>query len=148
MGSSLPTSPGLKAPQDLEAKEVTPRTALLTWTEPEVPPTGYLLSFDTPGGQIQVPQPCLTGRLLSIARFGGAPLAISLPLTVPCLSVCLQEILLPAGTTSHRLLRLFPSTFYRAQLRAVWGESLTPPVSTSFTTGTDTGPERRWAAGA
>uniref|UniRef100_A0A8C2MSP0 Tenascin XB n=1 Tax=Cricetulus griseus TaxID=10029 RepID=A0A8C2MSP0_CRIGR len=96
--ASITFTTGLKPPQDLEAKEVTPRTALLTWTEPEVPPTGYLLSFDTPGGQI-------------------------------------QEILLPAGTTSHRLLRLFPSTFYSAQLRAVWGESLTPPVSTSFTTG-------------
>ncbi|CAH6790072.1 Tnxb [Phodopus roborovskii] len=96
--ASITFTTGLKAPQDLEAKEVTPRTALLTWTEPEVPPTGYLLSFDSPGGQI-------------------------------------QEILLPAGTTSHRLVRLFPSTFYRAQLRAVWGESLTPPVSTSFTTG-------------
>ncbi|XP_013210475.1 tenascin-X [Microtus ochrogaster] len=96
--ASITFTTGLKPPQDLEAKEVTPRTALLTWTEPEVSPTGYLLSFDTPGGQI-------------------------------------QEILLPAGTTSHRLLRLFPSTFYRAQLRAVWGESLTPPVSTSFTTG-------------
>lgn len=46
---------GLKPPQDLEAKKVTPRTALLTWTAPEVPPTGYLLSYDTPGGQIQVP---------------------------------------------------------------------------------------------
>lgn len=34
---------------------MTPRTALLTWTVPKVPPTGYLLSFDTPGGQIQVP---------------------------------------------------------------------------------------------
>lgn len=54
--------PGLKPPQDLEAKEVTPRTALLTWTLPEVPPTGYLLSFDTPGGQIQVPH--FTGHLL------------------------------------------------------------------------------------
>ncbi|XP_076414376.1 tenascin-X isoform X9 [Peromyscus maniculatus bairdii] len=96
--ASITFTTGLKAPQDLQAKEVTPRTALLTWTKPEVPPTGYLLSFDTPGGQI-------------------------------------QEILLPAGTTSHRLLRLFPSTFYTAQLRAVWGESLTPPVSTSFTTG-------------
>ncbi|XP_075835596.1 tenascin-X isoform X4 [Microtus pennsylvanicus] len=96
--ASITFTTGLKPPQDLEAKEVTPRTALLTWTEPQVSPTGYLLSFDTPGGQI-------------------------------------QEILLPAGTTSHRLLRLFPSTFYRAQLRAVWGESLTPPVSTSFTTG-------------
>ncbi|XP_051009523.1 tenascin-X [Acomys russatus] len=96
--ASITFTTGLKPPLDLEAKEVTPRTALLTWTEPEVPPTGYLLSYDTHGGQI-------------------------------------QEILLPAGTTSHRLLRLFPSTFYSAQLRAVWGQSLTPPVSTSFTTG-------------
>lgn len=55
MSLSILLLPGLKPPQDLEAKEVTPRTALLTWTEPEVPPTGYLLSFDTPGGQIQVP---------------------------------------------------------------------------------------------
>lgn len=62
--------PGLKPPQDLEAKEVTPRTALLTWTAPEVAPTGYLLSFDTPGGQIQVPH--FTGSRLSAARFGGA----------------------------------------------------------------------------
>lgn len=49
--------PGLQGPQDLEAKEVTPRTALLTWIEPQVPPTGYLLSFNTPGGQTQVPAP-------------------------------------------------------------------------------------------
>ncbi|XP_077657878.1 tenascin-X isoform X4 [Urocitellus parryii] len=89
---------GLKAPLDLETKEVTPRTALLTWTEPQVLPTGYLLSFDTPGGQT-------------------------------------QEILLPSGITSHRLLGLFPSTYYNARLQAVWGQSLTPPVSTSFTTG-------------
>nr|XP_045013262.1 tenascin-X isoform X2 [Jaculus jaculus] len=96
--ASITFTTGLKAPQDLEAKEVTPRTALLTWTEPQVPPTGYLLSFDTPGGQT-------------------------------------QEILLPAGSTSQRLRGLFPSTFYNARLQAVWGESLTPPVSTSFTTG-------------
>ncbi|XP_029413732.1 tenascin-X isoform X2 [Nannospalax galili] len=96
--ASITFTTGLKAPQDLEAKEVTPRTALLTWTEPQVPPTGYLLSFNMPGGQS-------------------------------------QEILLPAGSTSHRLLRLFPSTPYSARLQAVWGESLTPPVSTSFTTG-------------
>ncbi|XP_042539771.1 tenascin-X isoform X1 [Dipodomys spectabilis] len=96
--ASITFTTGLKAPQDLEAKDVTPRTALLTWTEPQVPPTGYLLSFDTPGGQT-------------------------------------QEILLPAGVTSHRLLRLYPSTLYNARLQAVWGESLTPPVSTSFTTG-------------
>ncbi|XP_012509094.1 PREDICTED: tenascin-X [Propithecus coquereli] len=96
--ASITFTTGLEAPQDLEAKEVTPRTALLTWTEPPVPPTGYLLSFDTPGGQT-------------------------------------QEILLPRGVTSHRLLGLFPSTPYSARLRAMWGESLTPPVSTSFTTG-------------
>lgn len=49
--------PGLEGPRDLEAKEVTPRTARLTWTEPQVPPTGYLLTYDTPGGQTQVPTP-------------------------------------------------------------------------------------------
>ncbi|KAK2491804.1 hypothetical protein MC885_006433 [Smutsia gigantea] len=96
--ASITFTTGLEAPQDLEAKEVTPRTALLTWTEPQIPPTGYLLSFDTPGGQT-------------------------------------QEILLPGGVTSHQLLGLFPSTSYSAWLRALWGESLTPPVSTSFTTG-------------
>ncbi|XP_046323907.1 tenascin-X isoform X3 [Marmota monax] len=96
--ASITFTTGLKAPLDLETKEVTPRTALLTWTEPQVLPTGYLLSFDTPGGQT-------------------------------------QEILLPSGITSHRLLGLFPSTYYNARLQAVWGQSLTPPVSTSFTTG-------------
>ncbi|XP_053457329.1 tenascin-X isoform X2 [Nycticebus coucang] len=96
--ASITFTTGLEAPQDLKAKEVTPRTALLTWTRPQVPPTGYLLSFDTPGGQT-------------------------------------QEILLPGGVTSHQILGLFPSTPYSARLRAMWGESLTPPVSTSFTTG-------------
>ncbi|XP_048203990.1 tenascin-X [Perognathus longimembris pacificus] len=96
--ASITFTTGLKAPQDLEAKDVTPRTALLTWTEPQVPPTGYLLSFDTPGGQT-------------------------------------QEVLLPAGVTSHRLVRLYPSTLYNARLQAMWGQSLTPPVATSFTTG-------------
>lgn len=46
-----------------------------------------------------------------------------------------QEVVLPGGATSHQLLGLFPSTPYSVWLRAVWGESLTPPVSTSFTTG-------------
>ncbi|XP_077617065.1 tenascin-X [Crocuta crocuta] len=96
--ASITFTTGLEAPRDLEAKEVTPRTALLTWTEPQVPPTSYLLSFNTPGGQT-------------------------------------QEILLPGGVTSHQLLGLFPSTPYSVWLRAMWGESLTPPVSTSFTTG-------------
>ncbi|XP_035964096.2 tenascin-X isoform X2 [Halichoerus grypus] len=96
--ASITFTTGLEAPQDLEAKEVTPRTALLIWTEPQVPPTSYLLSFNTPGEQT-------------------------------------QEILLPGGVTSHQLLGLFPSTPYSVWLRAMWGESLTPPVSTSFTTG-------------
>ncbi|XP_074254329.1 tenascin-X isoform X4 [Saimiri boliviensis] len=96
--ASITFTTGLEGPRDLEAKEVTPRTALLTWTEPQVRPTGYLLSFDTPGGQT-------------------------------------QEILLPAGVTSHQLLGLFPSTPYSARLQAMWGKSLLPPVSTSFTTG-------------
>ncbi|XP_027380667.1 tenascin-X isoform X10 [Bos indicus x Bos taurus] len=96
--ASITFTTGLEAPQDLEAKEVTPRTALLTWTAPEVSPTGYLLSFNTPGGQT-------------------------------------QEILLPGGVTSHQLRGLFPSTPYSTWLRAMWGDSFTPPVSTSFTTG-------------
>ncbi|XP_061002997.1 tenascin-X isoform X2 [Dama dama] len=96
--ASITFTTGLEAPQDLEAKEVTPRTALLTWTAPEVSPTGYLLSFNTPGGQT-------------------------------------QEILLPGRVTSHQLRGLFPSTPYSTWLRAMWGDSFTPPVSTSFTTG-------------
>ncbi|XP_045246115.2 tenascin-X isoform X9 [Macaca fascicularis] len=116
--ASITFTTGLEAPRDLEAKEVTPRTALLTWTEPQVRPTGYLLSFDTPGGRT-------------------------------------QEILLPGGVTSHQLLGLFPSTLYNARLQAMWGESLLPPVSTSFTTGglripfpRDCGEEMQNGAGA
>ncbi|XP_043858192.1 tenascin-X [Dromiciops gliroides] len=96
--ASITFTTGLDAPRDLKAKEVTPRSTLLTWTEPESPPSGYLLSYDTPGGQT-------------------------------------QEILLPGGVTSHRLSGLFPSTLYNARIQAVWGESLTPPVLTTFTTG-------------
>ncbi|PNJ02933.1 TNXB isoform 1 [Pongo abelii] len=116
--ASITFTTGLEAPRDLEAKEVTPRTALLTWTEPQFRPTGYLLSFDTPGGQT-------------------------------------QEILLPGGITSHQLLGLFPSTPYNARLQAMWGQSLLPPVSTSFTTGglwipfpRDCGEEMQNGAGA
>ncbi|XP_066215912.1 tenascin-X [Saccopteryx leptura] len=96
--ASITFTTGLEGPRDLQAKEVTPRTALLTWTKPQVPPTGYLLTYDTPGGQI-------------------------------------QEILLRGDVTSHQLLGLFPSTSYSAWLRAAWGESFSPPISTSFTTG-------------
>nr|XP_020829761.1 tenascin-X isoform X2 [Phascolarctos cinereus] len=96
--ASITFTTGLDAPRDLKAKEVTPRSALLTWTEPESPPSGYLLSYDTPGGQT-------------------------------------QEILLPGGVTSHQLSGLFPSTLYNARIQAVRGESLTPPVPTTFTTG-------------
>lgn len=93
--------PGLKPPQDLEAKEVTPRTALLTWTAPEVPPTGYLLSFDTPGGQIQVP--CFTGHglsalevpLLALPESPSRPL-LTCPSSVPRKS-CFQQEPPPTG---------------------------------------------------
>ncbi|XP_072493672.1 tenascin-X isoform X3 [Notamacropus eugenii] len=95
---SITFTTGLDAPRDLKAKEITPRSALLTWTEPESPLSGYLLSYDTPGGQT-------------------------------------QEILLPGGVTSHQLSGLFPSTLYNARIQAVRGESLTPPVPTTFTTG-------------
>uniref|UniRef100_H0W5V9 Tenascin XB n=1 Tax=Cavia porcellus TaxID=10141 RepID=H0W5V9_CAVPO len=116
--ASITFTAGLQGPQDLEAREVTPRTALLTWVEPQVPPTGYLVSLDTPGEQT-------------------------------------QEILLPAGVTSHRLLGLFPSTAYSAQLRAMWNASFSTPLSTSFTTGglrvpfpRDCGEEMQNGAGA
>ncbi|XP_051852271.1 tenascin-X isoform X49 [Antechinus flavipes] len=49
--ASITFTTGLDAPHDLKAKEVTPRSALLTWTEPESPPSGYLLSYNTPGEQ-------------------------------------------------------------------------------------------------
>lgn len=88
----LPLS-GLEAPQDLEAKEVTPRTALLTWTAPEVSPTGYLLSFNTPGGQTQVPQALLLRpapsldsgpeRLPLLLGVGTTSLSFDHPLSVP-----------------------------------------------------------------
>ncbi len=96
--ASITFSTGLDAPRDLKATEVTPRSALLTWTEPASLPSNYLLSYDTAGGQT-------------------------------------QEILLPGGARSHRLSGLFPSTLYSARIQAVWGESLTPPVPTTFTTG-------------
>ncbi|XP_074092749.1 tenascin-X isoform X2 [Macrotis lagotis] len=96
--ASITFTTGLDAPRDLKAKEVTPRSALLTWTEPESPPSGYLLSYNTPGEQT-------------------------------------QEILLPGGVISHQLSGLFPSTLYNARIQAVRGESLTPPVPTTFTTG-------------
>ena len=127
---------------------MTPRTALLTWTAPEVSPTGYLLSFNTPGGQTQVPQALL---LRPAPSLGFSPERLPLLLGVGTtslspdhLSSVLQEILLPGGVTSHQLRGLFPSTPYSTWLRAMWGDSFTPPVSTSFTTGTRAlGPETR-----
>ncbi|XP_074826844.1 tenascin-X [Natator depressus] len=44
---------GLDAPRDLQATDVTPRSARLSWTPPRVPPAGYLLSYETPSGQTQ-----------------------------------------------------------------------------------------------
>ncbi|XP_044531202.1 tenascin-X [Gracilinanus agilis] len=96
--ASITFTTGLDAPRDLKAKEVTPRSALLTWAEPASLPSSYLLSYDTAGGQT-------------------------------------QEILLPGRARSHRLSGLFPSTLYSARIQAIWGESLTPPVPTTFTTG-------------
>lgn len=65
---------------------------------------------------------------------GATSLSPDHPLSVP------QEIVLPGGVTSHQLRGLFPSTPYSTWLRAMWGDSFTPPVTTSFTTGT-------WALG-
>lgn len=39
---------------------MTPRTALLTWTAPEVSPTGYC-NFNFHRGQTQVPQALFSG---------------------------------------------------------------------------------------
>ncbi|XP_074188827.1 tenascin-X isoform X2 [Rhinolophus sinicus] len=66
--ASIIFTTGLEGPQDLEAKEVTPRTALLTWIEPQVPPTGYLLTYDTLGGQTQIllPGGVTSHRLLGL----------------------------------------------------------------------------------
>lgn len=79
--SHLPL-PGLEAPQDLEAKEVTPRTALLIWTEPQVPPTSYLLSFNTPGEQTQVP-PSLPHSQVPFQEVLPPPLPLAAGLPVP-----------------------------------------------------------------
>uniref|UniRef100_A0A8C6QDA3 Tenascin XB n=1 Tax=Nannospalax galili TaxID=1026970 RepID=A0A8C6QDA3_NANGA len=97
--ASITFTTGLKAPQDLEAKEVTPRTALLTWTEPQVPPTGYLLSFNMPGGQSQVPPtpasltPC-SPRLFQFGIKDRQPLVLSFSgeLRVPFPRDCGEEM--------------------------------------------------------
>ncbi|XP_030403862.1 tenascin-X isoform X6 [Gopherus evgoodei] len=44
---------GLDAPRDLRATELTPRSARLSWTPPHIPPAGYVLSYETPPGQMQ-----------------------------------------------------------------------------------------------
>lgn len=132
---------------------MTPRTALLTWTEPEVPPTGYLLSFDTPGGQIQVPHSCLTGHLLSIARFGGAlseppsesPIEPSTDLVCPWSvsrkSCFLQEPPLTGSSACSRLPSTAPSS---GLFGARASRPLCPlPLLLVLTLG----PERKWAAG-
>ncbi|KAM4642745.1 tenascin-X isoform 3-T3 [Discoglossus pictus] len=40
-------------PRDLSASQITARSALLTWTAPESLPDGYLLTYQTPEGQMQ-----------------------------------------------------------------------------------------------
>uniref|UniRef100_A0A8D0GHC1 Tenascin XB n=1 Tax=Sphenodon punctatus TaxID=8508 RepID=A0A8D0GHC1_SPHPU len=37
----------------LRATEISPRSALLSWTPPRAPPAGYLLSYETPAGETQ-----------------------------------------------------------------------------------------------
>lgn len=80
--SSPSSLPGLEAARDLEAKEVTPRTALLTWAEPQDPPTGYLLSFNSPGGETQVPSTAPTGWP-SFLLPGGSASVLTGPLLCP-----------------------------------------------------------------
>uniref|UniRef100_A0A8C4Y6L2 Uncharacterized protein n=1 Tax=Gopherus evgoodei TaxID=1825980 RepID=A0A8C4Y6L2_9SAUR len=53
---SLSPPPGLDAPQDLRATEVTPGSAQLCWTSsPHPRPAGYLLSYEMLSGQTQIP---------------------------------------------------------------------------------------------
>uniref|UniRef100_A0A8D0GFL2 Tenascin XB n=1 Tax=Sphenodon punctatus TaxID=8508 RepID=A0A8D0GFL2_SPHPU len=44
---------GADSPRDLRATEISPRSALLSWTPPRAPPAGYLLSYETPAGETQ-----------------------------------------------------------------------------------------------
>nr|XP_033771401.1 tenascin-X isoform X5 [Geotrypetes seraphini] len=46
--SSTTFTTGADAPRDLTASEVTPRSALLSWTAPQVKSTGYILTYETP----------------------------------------------------------------------------------------------------
>uniref|UniRef100_A0A452U149 Tenascin XB n=1 Tax=Ursus maritimus TaxID=29073 RepID=A0A452U149_URSMA len=93
--ASITFTTGLEAPQDLEAKEVTPRTALLTWTEPQVPPTNYLLSFNTPGEQTQ--EILLPGRGLGKGPAPHSPSPGGLPIPFP--RDCGEEIQNGASTS-------------------------------------------------
>ncbi|XP_054834869.1 tenascin-X isoform X2 [Eublepharis macularius] len=42
---------GADGPRNLQATEISPRSARLTWLPPRAPPGGYLLSYETPYGQ-------------------------------------------------------------------------------------------------
>ncbi|XP_069491070.1 tenascin-X isoform X13 [Ambystoma mexicanum] len=41
------------APRDLTASRVTPRSAVLSWTPPQAVPTGYILTYEAPSGEIK-----------------------------------------------------------------------------------------------
>lgn len=99
--------PGLEAPQDLEAKEVTPRTVLLTWTAPQVPPTGYLITFNTPGGQTQVPHPCPCQ--VPVQEALPLPLQVGLPLLLPAPLSPDLPLVCPTGDPAPRRGHLSPA---------------------------------------
>ncbi|XP_032998054.1 tenascin-X isoform X11 [Lacerta agilis] len=42
---------GPDGPRDLQASEISPRSARLTWLPPRAPPGGYLLTYETPSGR-------------------------------------------------------------------------------------------------
>ncbi|XP_034963180.2 tenascin-X isoform X5 [Zootoca vivipara] len=42
---------GADGPRDLQASEISSRSARLTWLPPRAPPGGYLLTYETPSGQ-------------------------------------------------------------------------------------------------
>ncbi|KAM3911142.1 tenascin-X isoform 2-T2 [Leptodactylus fuscus] len=100
--TSAPTSTSFitsaDTPRDLTASQITARSALLTWKAPDAMPDGYLLTYQTPEGEV-------------------------------------KEIRLSPHLSSFTLSQLNPTTQYRAQLKALRGETSSAPISTTFTTG-------------
>nr|DBA20499.1 TPA: hypothetical protein GDO54_017272 [Pyxicephalus adspersus] len=51
--SSTSFTTSADTPRDLKATQITPRTAMLTWKAPDVVPDAYLLTYQTPQGEVK-----------------------------------------------------------------------------------------------